>query len=477
MKRLNWLAVAIWLAVGVYGIFYNITYIDEAKYLIKGWLITTGQIGYYSTPEFFYQHLPGGFLWYGFGQKIFGPNLLIARVQSFVLGLVILWLSWLVVKKIKPAAAGWVLPIMILAPVATLYYSSAVPQSLAAVFLLTGFLGLFSKRFYLATLGFTLAFISRENFLFTLIFYFGFLFYYRKEVWLKNSLVAAVIAGLFFLPGWPGIGKVLTNFPGITWLLPVSSAEKNILGLNIQQPTHSLSLYLQAAKEFGEIYFVFILVFIWSLLQKKFYGRRFLFLIFIAGFNFLAHAWSAGNLTPRAIVPYFAYVFPLLAVITSVNLANKKIKFYWLLLLLALAGMPLAGIFGQPGKLNTIKRLSVSAQNLKPVVADKPAIIWIAEPMSLYLTGRVSYYPLINHTNFYKPSAGTATIKSLGFWNEAMLGSWLDEADLLVVDPNRLNFAGINLGEKLNHSWQPIAAPENIWPEQLVFYAKSSSTR
>ena len=56
--------ILVWLIIGIYGIFYNITYIDEAKYLIKGWLMTTGQVGYYSTPDFFYQHMPGSLLWF-----------------------------------------------------------------------------------------------------------------------------------------------------------------------------------------------------------------------------------------------------------------------------------------------------------------------------------------------------------------------------------------------------------------------------
>ncbi len=468
MKLLNLLAIGIWLIVGVYGLFYNITYIDEAKYLIKGWLMTTGQVGYYSTSEFFYQHLPGGLLWFGLGQKIFGPNLLVARIQSWLLGLIILWMSWRLVKLVRPQAKNWILPIMTLAPVATLYYSSAVPQSLAAVFLLLGFLGLFKKQFYLASAGFTLAFVARENFLFTLGLYLIFLFFYRREVWLKNSLVVFGIIAIFFLPGYPGIVNVFKTIPGISSLLPVSGAEKTILGLNIQQSTHSLALYFQAAKEFGEIYLIFILVFIWSLRQKKFYGRRFLFLIFVAGFNFLAHAWSAFNLSPRSIVAYLAYIYPLLAVITAVQLAGKKINWRWILpvMFLAQTSVIFASLFQPPTQTNTIKTLNQSAKNLRPIVADKEHIIWLAEPMSLYLAGKVSYYPLINHTNFYKPSDDTATIRALGFWNEAMMLEWLDQTDLAVIDPHRLRLIDSRLIESKLES-----APEN-----LIFYLSKSNT-
>jgi len=479
MKWLNWLAISIWLIVGIYGLFYNITYIDEAKYLIKGWLMATGQVGYYSTPEFFYQHLPGGFLWYGLGQKLFGPNLLVARIQSWLLGLIIFWMSWRLVKLVRPQAKNWILPIMTLAPVATLYYSSAVPLSLAALSLVLAFYYLFKNNLYLTTVWFTLAFIIRENFLFTLVFYLIYLLIFHRQTWLKNFLLSTAVVAVFFLPGWPGIVNVLKNFPGVSWLLPVTLAEKNILGLNIQQPTHSLALYLQAAKEFVEIYLIFILVFVWSLLQKKFYNKKFLFLVLIAGFNFFAHAWSAFNLTPRAIVPYFAYIYPLLAVIAAVQLTGRKINSRFLvpLMIFAQTSVIFASLFQMPNQQTTIKALNQSATNLRQLAADKKHIVWLAEPMSLYLAGKVSYYPLINHTNFYKPSTDTDTVKQLGFWNEAMLDEWLDQADWLVIDNNRLNFVQINLDQKLSDAWQVSPTPANIWPEGLVFYSKSFNTR
>ena len=140
--------VLTWLIIGIYGIYYNITYIDEAKYLIKGWLMTTGQVGYYSTPEFFYQHMPGGLLWYGLGQKIFTPSLLAARIQSFLIGLLVMFFSYKLAGLINPKAKKNILAILSLGPVAILYYSSAVPQSLAALTLVLAFYWLFKNNFF-----------------------------------------------------------------------------------------------------------------------------------------------------------------------------------------------------------------------------------------------------------------------------------------------------------------------------------------
>lgn len=471
--------VVVWLVIGIYGIFFNITYIDEAKYLIKGWLMTTRQVGYYSTPEFFYQHMPGGLLWYGLGQKIFGPSLLIARIQSFLIGLLVMFFSYKLAGLINPKAKKNILPILSLGTVAILYYSSAVPQSLAALTLVLAFYWLFKNNFFLTTIWFTLAFIVRENFLFTLIIYFIYLLIYQRKIWLAQAALAAGIISLFFLPGWPGILNVLKNFPGVSVLLPISTAEKAVLSLNWMVKNYDWGLYIRAIEEFGVIYFSLLLIGFISLVNgiksKSLWikDNRWRLLLIITGFNFLAHTWSAFNLSPRAIVSYLVYIFPLLAIIISARI--KKVSLYWLLLIIALISLNFSSLFQKPNHQNIISALNQSVKELKPIINNKQKIIWLAEPMSLYLAGRVSYYPLINHTNFYKPSADTDTVKKLGFWNEIMLNQWFDQSDLLVVDPDRLNFAGINLDIKLADSWQSIDAPENIWPSSLKFYLPKSS--
>jgi len=114
-------------------------------------------------------------------------------------------------------------------------------------------------------------------------------------------------------------------------------------------------------------------------------------------------------------------------------------------------------------------------KNLENILAEnKTRTIWIAEPITLYLNGKVSYYPLINHTNFYKPSNDTATIKALGFWNQTLLDQWLKEADLLVLDPNRLALAKIELKPELEANWEKITPPATVWPPGLEFYLPKS---
>lgn len=471
--------ILVWLIVGIYGIFYNITYIDEAKYLIKGWLMTTGQIGYYSTPEFFYQHMPGGLLWYGLGQKIFGPSLLAARIQSFLIGLLVMFFSYKLAGLINPKAKKNILAILSLGSTAILYYSSAVPQSLAALTLVLAFYWLFKNNFFLTTVWFTLAFIVRENFLFTLIIYFIYLLIYQRKIWLTQAALTAGIIGLFFLPGWPGILNVLKNFPGVSMLLPISAAEKAVLSLNWMSNNYDLNLYLKAIKEFGAIYFSFLLIGLIGLINcfknKTIWIKdsRWRLLLIIAGFNFLAHTWSAFNSSPRAIVSYLVYIFPLFAVIFSTML--RKIPQYWIFLLMALISLNFASLFQKPNQQNTISVLNKSVNALKPIINNKQKIVWLTEPISLYLADKISYFPLINHTNIYKPSQDTATVKKLGFWNQYMMAEWLNEADLVVIDNNRLIIVSDNnlnqeIENQLINNYTLIQTPENIRPKALRFY-------
>jgi len=112
-------------------------------------------------------------------------------------------------------------------------------------------------------------------------------------------------------------------------------------------------------------------------------------------------------------------------------------------------------------------------------VADKQKIVWLGEPINLYLAGRASYYPLINHTNFYKPSLDTSTVKKLGFWNQAMMAEWLNDVDLVVIDEGRLALLNQSsqtqplvelIKVKINNDFKEISVGTNIAPGNFTFY-------
>ena len=516
-KLISILAILTWVLVGIYGVIFNISYIDEAKYLIKGWLILTKQIQYYRTENFIYQHMPGSLLWYGLGQRIFGPSLLVGRIQSFLVGLSVLWCSFLLGKRLAGKKGGVItLVLLSLSPVIAFYYSAAVPQSLVVLMLLLGFIFLYDglvkkseSRFLLASVFFSLTFVIRENFLFTLILYLGFLFWVFKsklKQFFRHIVVVMIIAGIFIVPGYPGTVEVLKNFPGISYLLPVSMAEKEVLSLYWKKELQTYGLHFRAIREFGVIFHAWILILFFIVLdwlKKKQWRLKikmtpkqlfWMFLIIIAGFNFVIHSWAAFRLSPRAIVSYFSYIAPLVAVIMA-TLITPKMKTkqyqqialvtYLSLLLLVPTGLRFARIFAIPTRNPDLRAVSESADKLKPIIKNKDKILWLSEPISLYLAGKVSYYPLIHHTGFYKPSSNTKIVKHLGFWNQEMLEKWLKEVDLVVIGGNKIKLLkeapkvkhlADFIETRLNLNFELVEERNDIWPGELRFYLPKKLT-
>ncbi|MEK7622418.1 MAG: hypothetical protein AAB430_00975 [Patescibacteria group bacterium] len=497
------LSIGLWIAAGLYGLIFNISYIDEAKYIMKGWLMLNGEVEYYTTGGFLYQHMPGSLLWQGLGQRLWGPSLLAGRLQSFILGLLVLLSSWRLSQKISGKIAGTMTLILLgLAPTVTFYYSTATPQSLLVLGLMLGFIALYESKFLLASVWFSLTFIIRENFLFTLLLYIGFLIIVKRKnlnSLLLNLLVIGVTLSIFLIPGYPGTINILKNLPWVNFILPVSQSEKDILGMYWKEDLQSLGLYWRAIRDFGVVFHAWIiigglLIIDWVRQRKQiilsFKPKQlfWLFLIGITGFNFIIHSWAAFRLSPRAIISYFPYVAPLVAVIMAHGLAswfkkvkNKKIFLAGYLALLVL--LPITVRYGAnfaiPTKWSDLRLINRSGKILKPIVADKTKIIWIAEPISLFMAGKVSYYPLINHTGFYKPSADTDTVRSLGFWNMAMLKEWFNEADLVVIEDNKMKLLressqATELAELIKDTlaakYKLIWKTNDLWPKGLEFY-------
>lgn len=503
-KAVAILSIGLWITAGIYGLIFNVSYIDEAKYIMKGWLIFNGEIGYYTTRDFFYQHMPGSLLWHGLGQILWGPSLLVGRLQSFGLGLLVLFSSWRLSRKISGKTAGiMTLALLGLAPTVTFYYSTATPQSLLVLVLVLGFIALYQNKFLWASIWFSLTFIIRENFLFTLLLYIGFLIMVKRKKLrslLLNLLVIGATLSIFLIPGYPGTINILKNMPGASLFLPASQSEKEILSLYWKEDLQSLGLYWRAIRDFGVVFHAWIIIsglltIDWLMKWKKLPELKlnpkqlyWLFLIGVTGFNFVIHSWAALKLSPRAIISYFPYVAPLAAIIMADALSkwfkkvrNKKIIIagYIVLLVLMPIGVRYGANFAIPTKWPDLRLINQAGKKLKPIVADKNRIIWIGEPISLYLAGKISYYPLINHINFYKPTEKTDTVKQLGFWNMAMLEEWFAEADLVVIEHNKLKLlsessqtAELNelIKTNLDSQYQLIWKTNDLWPKGLEFY-------
>lgn len=486
-KKNFWLIIAVlfWLIIGIYGVFYNISYLDEAKYLIKGWLLASGEVGYYSTPGFYYQHMPGGLLWFGWGQKLLGRSLLLGRFQSWLIGCLILFFTYKLGRVIGGKKVGKLsLMMMALMPVVTLYYSSVVPMSLAALMLVLGSINIAKKKYQWGSFWLALAMIVRKNFLFTLPLYLSYLLVTKKN-WrlvIKNLLIILIILAVVILPGLPGIFTTLWQLPGLKIL---KNAGQETTVQEFFTDRFGWEIILRSVVEFGVIYLALGLTTLWVLmiilkkgLKKMSAGWWWLVIMF--GFNIMIHTYGAIHSSPRAIISYVGYFAPILAVIAAdlIKIEQKKfVKIYPALLILGLIGIKFSSIHGHLNQPTHLSLINQSVKPLKQMIKNKDKILWLAEPMPLYLAERVSYYPLINHTYTFSLSKNTKKTEISGKWNQEMMSLWLNETDLAVIDDYKLNnlmqkskSATELIQNKLNNQFNNLNAVNEIWPGGLKFY-------
>lgn len=451
-----------WFFTGLYGLVFNQSFIDEAKYIIKGFLILSGQVSYYNTQNFFYQHLPGTLLWFGAGQIIFGPSLLIARIQSFAISLLLPIFayklgSWLDNKLTGLLAAM----LLVLTPVLALNYATATPASLIALLLTLGILFFFQKKYYWASFIFALLLIVKENFFPTLLLYLFFLpLFFEKKIpeVLKNYFIVFITLAVFFLPGIEEIMDIAKRLPFLNLFISMPSTEKTIVSFNWQKDLHNPGLYLKAIVNFWSAYSLWLIVFLGIILQF-FYklpkikinlkNKNVCFLGILVIANLTIHILAAKESSPKAIVSYFSYFAPLAATLLAFFITRliknlkitEKLFFYIFIFLFISYSLPSLRdltILTSPFKTPDILKLPENAQQLQNLIPENEKVIWLAEPITLYLAGRKTYYPLLNHYNFYKDNPNTLLVENLGFWNQEMLTNWFKESSLVIIDPSKL---------------------------------------
>lgn len=460
-KKILYTVIALWVLFGTYGIIFNHTYIDEVKYLFKGFLVTSGEISYYRAENFYYQHMPGVLLWFGSLQKLLGPSLLAGRIQSFFIGLLIIYFTLKLGQKIKNKLVGIIaLALLICTPANILYYSTATPTSLIALLLVLGMIALYSEKYFIASIAFAATFLVKENFFYTLLLYIFFLFFRLRK---KPKILIANIAGiivflaLFMIPAHKEIGEVLLRIdPGKTFIRIVQRT--NITGY-YPDKTIEIFPYLKGLVYLWSTYFPWIILaagIVLLLLSKKlsFAGKRkkiqfFIFLNFVWILNLATHFVGTVASSPRALVSYLPYFSPLIALSIAVFLEQFfqkfKIKrsdfFYLFIFYFVFFGFPSLRdlrLHYYPLQKPDLIKLSETSKKLKQIIKKDEKIIWFSNSMALYLTGYRSYFPLINDINSFSTNPNTQEVEKLGLWNKEMINQWFNEADVVFVDPSRI---------------------------------------
>lgn len=460
-KKILYTVIALWVLFGTYGIVFNHTDIDETKYLFKGYLIASGEVSYYQAENFYYQHMPGVFLWFGGLQKLLGPSLLAGRIQSFFVGLLIVYFTFKLGQKIKNKLTGLLaIALLVCVPANILYYSTATPTPLIALLLILGMIALYSEKYFIASIVFAGTFLVKENFLYTLLFYIFFLFF---RLWKKPKILITNVAGimaflaLFMLPAHKEIREVLFRIdPGGTFSRIVQRT--NITGY-YPNKTVEIFPHLKGLVYFWSVYFPWIILLagiVLLLLTKRlsFAGNLkkiqfFIFLNLLWILNLAAHFVGTVSTSPRALVSYLPYFSPLIALSMAVFLEQifKKIKlkpcelFYLFIFYFVFFGFPSLrdlSLQGYPPQKPDLIKLSETAENLKQIIKKDEKVIWFSNPMALYLANRRSYFPLINGVNCFTANPNKREVEELGLWNKEIVNQWFNEADIVFVNPNKI---------------------------------------
>jgi len=493
--KLNYLIITcllIYFAFTLYGLFFNFSWVDESKYLIKGYLMASGKISLYNTAGFPYQHMPLIMLWFGIGQVLAGPSLLVARLQGLITSVAVLFFSYKLSLILKgKTAAIFTLIILCFSFNTALHYATATPQAIVALFFVLAFLTLYkalrdnsSYYFLLTSFLFTMIFLLRENFLPTLIFYYFFLLiilFQRPLLFLFNLLTSFILLFIVLYPCYPGIIKILANFPLLKLLL-TTPLERQMLAIHWHAVNFTNQLKIKAlfqlVRTYQLFFFLNLIIFIFyffrlkkiSELLKKPYLIYFVFMGSVILLNFFVHLFIAFRLSPRAIIPYFDYTFSLCAVLTGIMFSNiwkaistkpfKAIFIYSLITLLifsfAFSSSPL---FQLPSKKSALTQIKENAQTLSNLIPAHKKVFFLGETMPLYLASRNTYWPLYNGLNFFKPGADTNTVKNYGFWNEELTQELLDQTDLVILEKSQL--------QRINQE-MPLKNLKNILEKALV---------
>ncbi len=224
-------AFSVFILQGIVNILYMGSWLDEGKYLMKGFWYVTGQVHPYSiedstgyVPLFFYE--------LGWWQKFFGIGHYSGRIFSFIIGLINLVTLFIVAREIFQNRFLAAISVMFLAsnPIAVKYFCTATPYAIVSLISLLTFYVLLKQNEFnwilsaaLAGLGYFLLFFTRSNMVIGIVLFIIFQWSYAKKLKMRRVLVSVgfiTILTVWILSIFPvKLSYVAMDFPFLTPLL------------------------------------------------------------------------------------------------------------------------------------------------------------------------------------------------------------------------------------------------------------------
>lgn len=292
--------------------------LDEASYLLKGYLFATGAYEPFQPYGFWVNKMPLSFLIWGWVERLFGPGLRTGRYFALLLGALTALGVWLVARRLGnrwlAAAAVWLLA---LNPLLLSLYGAAASQILVAC-LLTWVLVLSlgeRRPAWQIALGSALAglmVLTRENMVFVLPLLAFYVFW--ENGWKKGLLSLGsmlVVAGVGHWLYWPEILRLWAAwlpFPLPAGISPASSvapaaaaASEAAAAVTAATGTQPLVTRLHSLSVGLRVYFVPLVGGLLTLLlwpkagnwRSRAHFRAAVFLALIFFLLTLAHAWAS----------------------------------------------------------------------------------------------------------------------------------------------------------------------------------------
>ncbi len=441
-----------------------VTWTDESAYVHLGYLAASGRISLFQD-EITGSRMPLPFWINGWSQVVFGRSLLAARLVSLGIGVVALWLTALLGRRIAGDLGGLLATAFLVSQgVIVGYLATGTYHALAAAILLGGLALMLPggppwHRIAAAVL-LSLLFLVRTNLWPILPAAVVVLWLiargWRERVWV--TLATAAVPAAFFLAD-PRHLKILAYVPiGRHLVRPLGYP----LGWSLVDiPTPEASERFAAVVRFGRMYEFWMLALValaGLLVLGQWRGRpigAFLrdgrvrlvaaAIVYITAFQVLI-LWDF----PKALVAWFPSYAPLVAVLLGVGFAlvlrdggwgrSGRVAIGAALVLLMVAPAvvirhPLLPI-GADAAARPMQDLAVAAARMRALVPPGARVFLLGDSLIPYLAGATPYLQQIHSTNTLAVVQERRGIEKGGLWGDREMERWLSsDADYVVLEP------------------------------------------
>lgn len=503
-----------WISIGIFYVFYTGAIFDEGNVLYKSFLYVSGAAEPYSKNSSWTEYMPGGFIFYGVSQVIFGKSFYVARLIPFLFGLFNFFLCFYLAKKLAGNVAATLTLFFIVTNSRMVQsFSNVAVYSFSVFFLLLFFITIVSKleirvKSLFSILFLFMAAFFRSSLLPNYLLGSAYIFYLNRQS-IKNlimSILTFILVPLIMIyPFIPGIFHIFLQLPLVrTVAVKFGYPEIFFYSINNFDLTRVMLSTLEFLK-FHQVWFVFLFAFlilpVFSSGRKAFKSSlrnllkenfdKFLFLIIFFLFNLIVHYIGAYGHCPKCSIAYFYYYSFAGAIIIGVMLSallaivkgKVVIDFIFLISMLYILYIGSATLYNvtlTPFNNTTLQITQAIADDIKKITLTSDKIFTITEPHYLFLSDRRGFGPLINKEYGLRLSNDSKTLSEIGFWNVEMAEKWIEEADWALVDENNLLSLKAQGGEKvynrifskIKNNYSIFKTYEDAWPGRLYLYKK-----